>query len=86
MIRDSVVPRPPHAARISEYLRELESVGCTLRVLDAGQVEFPSLREDRPVFLCWTPGEAHITHWREVDAGYAGRRPIDDAILTETPR
>lgn len=73
-----------HAERISEYLGELESVGCLLKGFEAGQVDFYSLRGDRPVFLCWTLGEEHITHWHELEAGYAGRQPIDDAILSET--
>lgn len=75
-----------HAARISEYLQELEAIGCMLKGFEAGQVDFYSLREDRPVYLCWTLGEERITHWHELDTGYAGRRPIDDAILSETTR
>jgi hypothetical protein len=34
------------------------------------------------VFLCWRVDEVHITHWHDVDAGYAGRQPIDSALLT----
>ena len=74
------------AARISEYLAELEAIGCMLKGFEAGQVDFYSLRDDRPVYLCWTLGEERITHWHDLDAGYAGRRPIDDAILSETAR
>lgn len=73
-----------HAARISEYLQELEAIGCVLKGFEAGQVDFYSLRDDRLVFLCWTAGEERITHWHELDAGFAGRQPIDDSILTET--
>lgn len=74
------------AARITAYLGELEAIGCTLRGFDAGQVDFHSLRGDRPVFLCWTWGEERITHWHELDAGYAGRQPVDESILSETTR
>jgi hypothetical protein len=45
-------------------------------------VDFYSLREDRPIFLCWKLGEDRITHWHEIDAGYSGRQPIDGAILS----
>jgi hypothetical protein len=57
-------------------LRELEVV---LRDLDRGLVDFPALREGREVYLCWEEGEEEIAFWHEPDAGFAGRRPIDDA-------
>jgi hypothetical protein len=56
-------------------LRELEVV---LRDLDRGLVDFPALREGREVYLCWEEGEAEIGFWHEPDAGFAGRRPLDD--------
>ena len=73
-----------HADRINRYLQELESVGCVFKGFDAGLVDFYSLREDRPIFLCWKLGEERITHWHEVDAGFSGRQPIDGAILSGT--
>jgi hypothetical protein len=73
-----------HADRINRYLQELESVGCVFKGFDAGLVDFYSLREDRPIFLCWKLGEERITHWHEVDAGFSGRQPIDGAILSAT--
>ena len=73
-----------HADRINEYLRELEAIGCVFKGFDAGLVDFYSLRDDRSIFLCWKLGEPHITHWHEIDAGFAGRQPIDAAILSAT--
>ena len=71
------------ATRINDYLRELEAIGCVFKGFDAGLVDFYSLRDDRPVFLCWRMGEPRITHWHELDAGFGGRQPIDRAMLTE---
>jgi hypothetical protein len=56
-------------------LRELEVV---LRDLDRGLLDFPSLREGHEVYLCWQEGEDAIRYWHEPDAGFAGRRPLDD--------
>jgi len=72
-----------HAERINRYLQELEAIGCVFKGFEAGLVDFYSLREDRPVFLCWRLGEERITHWHEVDAGFTGRQPIDAAILSD---
>lgn len=74
-----------HAERINRYLQELEAVGCVFKGFEAGLVDFYSLREDRPIFLCWRLGEERITHWHEVESGFAGRQPIDRAILSATP-
>jgi hypothetical protein len=71
-----------HADRINRYLQELEGVGCVFKGFDAGLVDFYSLREDRPIFLCWKLGEERITYWHEIDAGFSGRQPIDGAILS----
>ena len=72
------------AERINGYLGELAQVGCVFKGFDAGLVDFYSLREDRLIFLCWRMGEDRIGHWHEVDAGYAGRQPIDTSLLTES--
>lgn len=68
---------------ISGYLHELDMVGCTLKEFRNGTVDFPSLRGDRVVLLCWCVGEERITHWHEVDAGYGGRQPIDHTPFSE---
>jgi hypothetical protein len=74
------------ADRINGYLKELETIGCVFKGFDAGLVDFYSLREDHPVFLCWRMGEDRIAHWHELDAGFGGRQPIDAAVLTEVRR
>jgi hypothetical protein len=50
--------------------------GIVLRDLDRGLIDFPSIREEREVYLCWVDGEPDIAFWHDLDAGYAGRRPL----------
>jgi hypothetical protein len=71
-----------HAERINQYLRELDTIGCVVKGFEAGLVDFYSLREDRPIFLCWKLGEERIAYWHETDTGFTGRQPIDGAILS----
>jgi hypothetical protein len=71
-----------HADRINRYLPELEGIGCVFKGFEGGLVDFYSLREDRPIFLCWRLGEDRIGHWHEIDTGFGGRQPIDGAILS----
>jgi hypothetical protein len=62
---------------VRDRLLELQELGVVLRDLDRGLVDFPSLRDDREIYLCWEEGEEEIAFWHEPDAGFAGREPLD---------
>jgi Uncharacterized conserved protein (DUF2203) len=59
-------------------LHELQEIEVVLRDLDRGLVDFPSLRGEQEVYLCWQEGEDDVGFWHEPEAGFDGRRPIDD--------
>jgi uncharacterized protein DUF2203 len=63
---------------LRESMLELRALEVVLRDLDRGLVDFPALRGGREVYLCWQEGEPGIGFWHEPDAGFAGRRPLDD--------
>ncbi len=63
---------------LRERMLELREREIVLRDLDRGLVDFPSLRGDQEIYLCWEEGEAEIGFWHEPEAGFAGRRPLDD--------
>jgi hypothetical protein len=66
--------------RVRELSDELEQIGCILKDVHAGLVDFPTLHEGRVVYLCWRVGERSVDHWHEADVGFAGRRPISELI------
>lgn len=72
------------AGRVNELLGELEDVGAQLKDFERGLVDFYALLDDRLVYLCWRMGEDRITHWHELDAGFRGRQPIDEALFPGT--
>jgi hypothetical protein len=61
---------------LRESMLELRDREIVLRDLDRGLVDFPTLREDREVYLCWEEGEQEIGFWHDPGAGFAGRRPL----------
>ena len=63
---------------LRDSMLELRRLEVVLRDLDRGLVDFPALRDGREVYLCWQEGEDRIGFWHEPDAGFAGRRPLDD--------
>jgi hypothetical protein len=62
--------------RLEETIAELTGLGVVVKDLDAGLVDFPSLRDGTPVYLCWQLGEERVEWWHGLDEGFAGRAPI----------
>jgi hypothetical protein len=63
--------------RSVDILERLDALGVVVKDPDVGLFDFPALREGVEVELCWQIDEASVSHWHELDAGYAGRKPID---------
>jgi hypothetical protein len=55
---------------------QLDRWSVTLRDIQTGLVDFPALVNGRQIWLCWRLGEAEIAWWHELDAGFAGRKPL----------
>lgn len=68
------------AGEIESCLDELAQIGCVFKGFEAGLVDFPAIHDGRQVYLCWQHGDASVAHWHEVDAGYAGRQPLDSTF------
>ena len=62
--------------QLQEYVNELRDLGVEPKGLAEGLVDFPALLDDRIVFLCWKHGEEEVTHWHDIDSGFAGRQPL----------
>jgi hypothetical protein len=65
------------AAEITESVERVNEMGCLVKDLERGLVDFYALEDDEPVFLCWQYGEPAVSHWHAVDEGFAGRKPIE---------
>jgi hypothetical protein len=63
---------------LRETMLEFREREIVLRDLDRGLIDFPSLRDDREVYLCWEEGEPEIGFWHDPEKGFAGRRPLGD--------
>lgn len=59
-------------------LEELGRLGCQLKDLDEGLVDFFTQRAEALVYLCWKDGEDRIQFWHDLESGFAGRRPIEE--------
>jgi hypothetical protein len=64
------------ADAIAECIDRIQTLGAQVKDLDAGLIDFPALRRGEEVLLCWHLGEDEIRYWHDLDAGFAGRRPL----------
>ncbi|HEX8699273.1 MAG TPA: DUF2203 domain-containing protein [Myxococcaceae bacterium] len=72
--------RAQHEALIEQIrveLQQLQDMGIEVKAAD-GLVDFRAQLGGRTVYLCWRFGEPAISHWHELDAGFAGRQRIND--------
>ncbi|MBI4473352.1 MAG: DUF2203 domain-containing protein [Acidobacteria bacterium] len=58
-------------------LQQIRGMGVHLKDLDKGLCDFPYMRNGRMVYLCWHLGEDAIEYWHDIEAGFAGREPLD---------
>ncbi len=64
--------------KANEALTEIDSIGVQVKDLETGLLDFPCRVEDELVLLCWKRGEERIDYWHTTEAGFRGRRPLDD--------
>jgi hypothetical protein len=74
---------PLPAPRFGEFKHEIgrliyriESYGCIVKDIDLGLIDFPSMRDDEPIFLCWKFGEPEVAYWHGTDEGFTTRKAL----------
>jgi hypothetical protein len=68
-------------AKVQSLCEDIHEIGCLVKDLDIGLLDFPTLYRDEEVYLCWRLGEDRIRFWHQIEAGFRGRKPIDDDFL-----
>jgi hypothetical protein len=64
------------AAEVVRCVEALQALGLVVKDLDEGLVDFPALRGDEEVLLCWRLGEDDVAFWHTPEDGFAGRKPL----------
>ena len=75
-------PRPARRftdlkAEIVHLINRIEAYGCVVKDIDLGLLDFPSIKDGRPIYLCWKAGEPRLTHWHGTDESFVDRKAID---------
>jgi len=64
--------------KLDALIHQIQDSGAQIKDINTGLLDFSALKDGREVYLCWQYGEEDIAFWHEVEAGYAGRQPIEN--------
>ena len=80
-LKDRIQELTTHQLQLIEAfqsaIQSLEQLGCELKDVNLGLLDFYTLRDGELVYLCWKMGEDRIRFWHTLDGGYAARQPLD---------
>jgi hypothetical protein len=65
-------------SRLMFLIQQIKDFGVLLKDAEKGLCDFPYMRQGRVVYLCWQLAEERIEYWHDIEAGFAGREPLDD--------
>jgi len=63
-------------AEVTDILKLINQVGCVIRDPRQGLIDFPSVRNQEPVYLCWKLGEKEVRFYHGAEDGFQGRKPL----------
>ena len=69
--------RDTSAASLRSAIEQVQAIGCVVKDLDIGLIDFPTEFRGEEVYLCWKLGEPRIEFWHGVEEGFRGRKAID---------
>lgn len=76
-VREAQERRDEAAAALRGIIEQVQEMGCVIKDLDMGLVDFLTSFQGRDVYLCWKIGEPSISYWHGTDEGFAARKSID---------
>jgi hypothetical protein len=70
----------PVLEELDRLQEELDELGVHLKGLDLGLIDFPAEIDGEVVLLCWQFGEKELGYYHDIEAGFAGRKPLDHSV------
>ncbi len=64
-------------SQIDDVVAHVNGLGCLVKDLETGLVDFYAERDGETVFLCWQFGEPSVAYWHPIEGGFAARQPIE---------
>lgn len=73
-------PIPTQMARdfvgIGRLIEQLQAMGCVVKDINVGLLDFLCDRNGRDVYLCWRYGEPEVSFYHELHTGFNDRQSV----------
>jgi len=66
------------ARELNALVEQVHSLGCEIKGIDEGLIDFRTEMAGREVYLCWKLGEERIEWWHELETGFGGRQHLPE--------
>lgn len=66
--------------RINRDVKGISGLGCQVKHVELGLIDFPARIGGERVLLCWRLGEPAVAYYHGEQDGYAGRRPVPGPV------
>ena len=63
--------------QLDALIHNIQDTGVIIKDINTGLLDFPAIKDEREVYLCWKHGEGDIAYWHEIEDGFAGRQSIN---------
>ena len=83
-LKDYIIKKQELNTAITNFyksIEDLEVTGVSIKSIEQGLLDFPSLMFNEEIWLCWKEGETEIKFWHGKDEGFNGRKPIESTDL-----
>ena len=61
---------------LQKRVSEVHDLGCEVKDMEMGLVDFLAIRDGDEVYLCWRLGEERIGFWHTTEGGFGARQPL----------
>jgi hypothetical protein len=72
--------RDGSAGKLRSAIERIQAIGCVVKDLDVGLIDFPTEFRGQEVYLCWRRGESQIEFWHGIEEGFKDRKEIDQGF------
>ena len=65
-----------HGSTLNAALVDIQNLGCLLKDMEMGLIDFCGLIDDTEILFCWQLGEPRVAYWHKTSEGFANRKPL----------
>lgn len=64
--------------RAQDSMFVIQTLGADIKDITTGLLDFPALRDNVEICLCWRYDEPRVEFWHSTETGFAGRQPLNE--------